>query len=321
VLDGTRTHTEWKAYIPQEQNAFVKNPTRGFISSANQFPVDATYPYYVHSNQYEAFRNRRINHVLSKSTSITPADMMKLQNDNFNLQAAESLPLMLSLINISSLKGEEARIAELLGYWDFVNSKESVAASYYEAWWNAFMELLWDEFYTAKVSLDIPDEYSVIRMMKNNPNLPFYDRVSTPDKEDLQQLVKLAFSQGVKRVNEWETANGKSAQWADYKDTYIQHLLRIDALSTHVRVGGNKGIVNASGHRAGPSWRFIVSLEKQQVKAWGIYPAGQSGNPGSRFYDNFVENWAEGKYYPLVFSSSMENVKKKAFFTTQLIPD
>jgi penicillin amidase len=26
-------------------------------------------------------------------------------------------------------------------------------------------------------------------------------------------------------------------------------------------------------------------------------PGGQSGNPGSKYYDNFIDTWAAGKYY------------------------
>jgi penicillin amidase len=43
---------------------------------------------------------------------------------------------------------------------------------------------------------------------------------------------------------------------------------------------------------------MVVELG-DKIDAWGIYPGGQSGNPGSYFYDNQVEDWAQGKYYPL----------------------
>ena len=29
------------------------------------------------------------------------------------------------------------------------------------------------------------------------------------------------------------------------------------------------------------------------------FKPGQSGNPGSPYYDNFVDYWATGRYYPL----------------------
>jgi penicillin amidase len=43
---------------------------------------------------------------------------------------------------------------------------------------------------------------------------------------------------------------------------------------------------------------MIVSLT-DKTEAWGVYPGGQSGSPGSKFYDNFVDQWVAGKYYPL----------------------
>lgn len=319
VLDGTNTDTEWKAFIPQEHQIFDRNPDRGFISSANQYPADATYPYYMQSYYYETFRNRRINEVLASPKQFTPADMMKLQNDNFNLQAAESLPLMLSLLDTAMLKGEERRIVDALGYWDFVNSRESLAASYYEAWWSTFLNLTFDEFEKENVALEMPNDYGVIRLMQTRPDLQFFDRLDTPEKEGLADIVNQSFRESVRMLTDWETKTQRPAQWADYKDTYIQHLLRMEALSRHVRVGGNSGIVNASGKRAGPSWRYVVSME-HPVRAWGIYPAGQSGNPGSAYYSNFINDWADGRYYELIFDTRFESVSKKALCVVSLNP-
>ena len=36
-------------------------------------------------------------------------------------------------------------------------------------------------------------------------------------------------------------------------------------------------------------------------KAVGIYPGGQSGNPGSKHYDDFVDTWVNGNYFELLF--------------------
>jgi penicillin amidase len=39
----------------------------------------------------------------------------------------------------------------------------------------------------------------------------------------------------------------------------------------------------------------------EQMNAFGIYPGGQSGNPGSKFYDNFIPIWANGEYVDFKF--------------------
>ena len=42
---------------------------------------------------------------------------------------------------------------------------------------------------------------------------------------------------------------------------------------------GDRNVVNATSENHGPSWRMIVEMSKPP-KAFGIYPGGQSGNPG-----------------------------------------
>jgi penicillin amidase len=64
---------------------------------------------------------------------------------------------------------------------------------------------------------------------------------------------------------------------------------------------------------------MIVSLEKTGVKAWGVYPGGQSGNPGSRFYGNLMEAWEQSKPYRLKFIKQ-EQLAKSTLATTTLKP-
>jgi len=45
--------------------------------------------------------------LLSEGKSITPQDMMKLQADNYNLKASESLPGWLKMLDSAKLNAEE----------------------------------------------------------------------------------------------------------------------------------------------------------------------------------------------------------------------
>src|SRR5690606_17358062 len=88
-------------------------------------------------------------------------------------------------------------------------------------------------------------------------------------------------------------------QWADYKDSYLGHLMRVPALNIHIRAGGGRDIVNAHSRTHGPSWRMIVSLEKSGVRAWATYPGGQSGDPGNAHYVDMLDRWLNGRYFSL----------------------
>jgi len=309
VLDGTKTSTEWQAFIPNDQNVMYKNPSRGFVSSANQYPVDNTYPYYIMSNHYEAYRNRRINQRLSEMSNITPQDLMKLQADNFNLKASESLPTLLSMLDVLKLNTNEMSAYKKLMAWNYFNSIDSEGASYFEAWSRALAPMIWDEMEGKTVSLPSPTAYTTVKLIKEKPDLSFFDIISTPEKENAADVVRKSFSESVKEISAWKDKKKKEPTWAEYKDSYIQHLARLEPFSYHVKHGGNSSIVNAHGKRNGPSWRMVVSLEKTGVKAWGVYPGGQSGNPGSAYYNNMIDVWTADRYFNLHFNTSAEQIQ------------
>ena len=50
---------------------------------------------------------------------------------------------------------------------------------------------------------------------------------------------------------------------------------------------------------------MIVHLT-DKVQAFAVYPGGQSGNPGSKFYDTFIDSWVNGKYYSVLFLKKQE---------------
>ncbi|MBE3111738.1 MAG: penicillin acylase family protein, partial [Acidobacteria bacterium] len=47
VLDGSDPADDWQGWVPRSHVPHVKDPERGFVSSANQMPADAGYPYYL----------------------------------------------------------------------------------------------------------------------------------------------------------------------------------------------------------------------------------------------------------------------------------
>ena len=82
-------------------------------------------------------------------------------------------------------------------------------------------------------------------------------------------------------------------------------------------MGGNRNALNAINHDKGPSWRMIVSFDKK-VTAYGIYPGGQSGNPGSVYYDNMIDYWAKGEYYQLHFIKSPEELGEHYLYSVAM---
>lgn len=301
IMDGTTSAFEWQGFIPFDQNPQVKNPPRGWVSSTNQHPTDSTYPYY-YCGYYEYDRSRRINELLAVDRKYTVEDMKQFQNDNYAYYAQDLLPFLMENVNDLNLNPGQKEVWDLLKDWDYMYSADSKAATAFEMIYDTLMVMVWDELqpYDEK-GLIAPTGYTTVQVMKNHPEHPLMDYKGTPEVEDAGDLLNMAFLAGVELYQDWKAENGKDPLWWMYKNTTVKHMARISAFSRPmVKIGGNRHILNATDGTHGASWRMVVSLE-DEVKAWGVYPGGASGNPGSYYYDAYIDTWAAGEYYELVF--------------------
>lgn len=296
-MDGADPRMEWQGYIPNDQNASTLNPSRGFVSSANQHPTDSTYPYYVFDNSYEFYRNRRMNSRLSEMINITVEDMQGLQFDDYYLHAVEALPIMLELIGSDFDNDAEAKkYISLLKQWDFYADPNQKAPTLFYIWWRETYGQIWKELSENVAPVVLPEIYQTVLFMKNEPNGEVFDLKKTSEMETAATHVKQGFKVLIAEMEKWKIEEGDFS-WANYKKTTIQHLVpQFKPFSVeNVYTGGGAGILNQTSGRSGASWRMVVELGPE-IKAFGIYPGGQSGNPGSKFYSNFIPIWANGEY-------------------------
>ena len=290
------------------------------MSSANQHPTDQNYPYYVYDSKYETYRNRVINDFFRSKEKFSVQDFKDLHNNNYNLKASEALPVLIELIESGpALTGTAQGYLNTLKSWDYYNHTDSLGASVFEALYNNYYSLVWDELKDADLALHLPDNYQTIALTKSDPNHVFFDRQSTAETESAAELARLALKEATNQLDQW-VKDGKSLDWATYKGTYAGHLLQaLPAFSRFdIPIGGNRSIVNATSKNHGPSWRMIVELG-DQTKALGVYPGGQSGNPGSRYYDSMIDTWAAGQYYELLFMPNNQ-AQSQLSFTTEFTP-
>ncbi len=303
-----REEYHWKNFVPQEQNPHVKNPLRGFVSSANQPPVNEKYPYYLGFDFENFKRGTRINRLLRSMQNITIDSMMKIQLDEKNMLAEYILPTLLENTDTSDFTPLQKQAWDTLRAWNYFHSAGSIGASIFKEWWKNIEENIWkDELGKLK-----PKNETTAYFIKNFPDSRWFDNIKTPEKETLSQILTSSYVLALKNLEErFGNRLNETWRWAKYKHTSIPHMAFKEAFGIeYLEVGGGKGIVNAIGAGWGPSWRMIVKLGKKP-EAYGIYPGGQSGNPGSPYYDNFVLDWAKGNYYKLHFVSRPSELKEK----------
>jgi penicillin amidase len=183
-------------------------------------------------------------------------------------------------------------------------------ARLYEQWWQDIRSYTWDELRKFRYYIKAPADEVMLNMILNEPGNAYFDMQDTEKKEDAADIITQAFVAAFKDVKQLQK-EGK-VKWSDYHKVNLMHLTNLAAFSRmNIPAAGQQGAPNAISLNWGPSWRMIVELGNRP-RAFGIYPGGQSGNPAGRYYDNFIDDWNNGKYYPLLFFMAIGEAQKQA---------
>jgi len=308
IMPGDDTTYAWRGLIPDSANLIMHNPERGFLSSANQMPYDTSYPYYL-GGTYPVYRGYFINKSLSAMQNISVEDMQKLQTSNHNIFAEMARPVLLKYINETSLNSDEKKYLNIFKKWKLNNDSGEVGATIFKLWWDSLMTVTYsDEFSQSALPLPWPEKSTLLDGIKKDSAYEFADNINTSAKETIATDITIAYKQAAAILQKLDSA--KRTEWAKYKESGVRHLLRIPALSRlNLNSGGDDNCLNAYTKFHGPSWRMVVELT-DNINAYGIYPGGQNGNPGSKYYDTFINNWLVGKYYKLLFANKNQLQKQ-----------
>ncbi len=312
ILDGSDPAYDWQGYIPADQNPTVKNPPRNFVSSANQSSTDQSYPYYINWEFAPYERGARINQRLGEMNKANVDSMVNLLQDNYGLFPKNLLPLILPLVEANTLNATQKEALKLVQDWKYFYNADEIAASIFDLWAKELTKAIWaDEFTVKGIPMRFPNRDRTIELIKNESQAIWFDNVHTPKKETLKDLVNTSFKFSTDSLARKYGPLGKDWAWGIVKNTHVPHLAKIPGFSSKtLAIGGAKSTVNAISETNGPSWRMVIELG-ENPKGFGVFPGGQSGNPGSKYYDNMVDYWAEGKLYDLYFMKSAQDNSAK----------
>lgn len=312
ILDGAEPSNDWQGWIPAAQNPTVKNPEREFVSSANQSSTDPTYPYYINWSFGSYERGKRINDKLKVMTNATTDSIRLMQSDNYSILAQDILPELLSKVDPANLNATQKEAFNITNTWNRFYDAKEIGASIFELWNKRLSFDIWDdEFTIADVPMRYPSRDRTVQLILKEPGSKWFDNIHTPAVETLNDLINESFKYACDSLERRYGPIGKRWEWANVKKTHVPHLANIPGFgSENLVMGGAKSTINALSETNGPSWRMVVELGKSPA-GHGVYPGGQSGNPGSPFYDNMIDTWAHGELYDLLLLKSSTDQSDK----------
>lgn len=307
IISGDSSKNSWKGFIEFDKSPNCLNPERGFISSANQRSTDLSYPNYYNNGDFRDYRGTMINRLLNNQKIWTIDELKKLQMNNYSLLAETALPHMFKNLDSTKLNSDQINYIQSLKIWDKNYDSTSVDAVKFEIWFQELYQLVWDEITTdtLKKYTSLPSEATTVRLMNSRSGSKYFDIVKTSELEKLTDIMLLSLDKAIQKYND-----KKYKHWADYKSARIDHMARIPSFGIpYISTSGSKDIINASWKTWGPSWRMVVELTKDGPKAFGVYPGGQDGRPGTNHYMEMIEKWRTGDYYALQYLKNDEDFK------------
>lgn len=346
VLPGASGEYDWQGYVPFNEMPYLFNPPQGYVATANHQTITSDFPYYVTHYWLPDYRYRRITELLAASDEHSVESLMAIQTDVFSVQARDILPILLAAFSehtTQALKPGISDALEILREWDYVMDAGASAPSLFTTWVNQLKTVIYkdemdragDNLYEHFLNTSF-DTKSLAKLIMGEGS-PWYDNVNTPDREDRETIIRLAFEKTVEDLT--ERLGKKSAKWTWDRMHTLSHPHTIagdDALGKFLNwwlglnVGpfpmhGSSNTVNAIGHsykdptvsEAGPSERSIIDLSNLDNSRM-VIPTGQSGHPFDRHYRDQAELYNTGQYRPVHFSR--EAVEQNAYSTLILHP-
>jgi penicillin amidase len=305
ILDGSDPDNDWHGWIPAEQNPTVKNPPRGFVSSANQSSTDPTYPYYINWKFEQYYRGKRINDKLFAMKNATVDSIRTMQMDNYSILAQDVLPAMLKYLDRSKMNSDHLTALAIITNWNKYYDANSVGAAIFNKWWVKLYDTIWRGHFAVKgIFLKAPSYARTEKLLLTDPSSKWFDDTHTTKTETCADVVNTSFNSTINEMVKNYGKPGPKWQWGLVKKTYINHLAGLPGFgSGEFSAGGTGGVINALRNNNGPSWRMVVQMGPA-VKGYGVFPGGESGNPGSFYYNDMFKTWKDGKLNELLFLNS-----------------
>ncbi len=321
--------------IPFQDIPQAYDPPTHMVFSANQRVVGKNYPYYI-GTTYDFFDNGYradlIHQTLSTKKKLSVADMETLQNSVQDYLATLLVPKLVSALKGQTLTAQEKSAVHLLATWHDTMTVSSQAAS---IWWEFLNNYLIDTFQPWWNADHVPvNQDSSLQINANVVSLqedleawtlhdPTNPAFTLPNgtKRTANSVMREAFTNALSFLSKQLGPSPQNWQWGNLHARAFPSLAQVPSLGFGPKAAsGDPWTINAADggmvSSAGPSWRFIMNWANGQ--GMGVYPGGQSENPLSPWYEDQINAWWNGHYFPM--QSVGQAVSKKELATWSLQP-
>ncbi|MFP3882348.1 MAG: penicillin acylase family protein [Actinomycetota bacterium] len=338
-VPGWTSEYDWVGTIPTEEMPRLLNPPQGFIVTANQPVLRPGSSPLIGTDAALGYRAARIQEMISATSSHDVQTMQDMQMDARDGGAETVIPYLLDAD--TSGDGAAAEMQELLEVWStgddaFQADGDSTGAAVYMAVWRHLLaNLFHDELPEDQWPTGGSRWFEVVASLLTSPTDPYWDDISTPETETMDQILVEAMSDAHAELTELLGPETADWTWGDL------HIARFENQSlgqsgiapvewlfnrtAPLRLGGSSSLVNAVGWDTDksylvdwvPSQRMVADLSDHDSSTF-IHTTGQSGHAFHGNYDSMIEMWVDGEHGPMPWTRPA--VEAVAVDTMTMVP-
>jgi len=323
---------DWDGLADPMLHPYDQDPPQGWLGTANQRVVPPGYGIQLSNAWYYPERSERLAELAGAGKHDTRS-MIAMQSDQTTLFAAKlkkmflapgmAQPLKSAIDALPDADRTKAREAYTrLMTFDGRLSAQSADAALYELFLQQSMQRTFlDELgpvdsaaWKAFVAQGMASYSAQADHLLGRDDSPFWDDVSTPQKEDKPAILARSLAAAV-GAGEAQLGNDRGTwQWGRlHRTTWTDANGR--TVRGPVASGGDHTTLNAAPYRWGdnfdtasiPSLRIVVDFAQAEPMI-GLNSGGQSSNPASTNYADGIDAWLKGQY--VSFPMQPQNFEK-----------
>lgn len=285
---------EWQGHLPIAAHPQKYDPPEGFVATANHNILPPGYRHTLAFHWAEPFRFQRVLEMIQARPKLTVTEMAAMQNDIVSIPARR-LIAVLKKMNVRWVGG--------FLNWDAVLRADSPDALIFEMWMAKLGPELFGDDFGARVT------WTRI--------LEFLEQKS-PEPE-----LKSTYEEAIAEIGRALGTDRTQWKWGRVHQVMFSHPLKHAAWNRgpYARPGDAHTVNATSGtafrQTAGASFRMVLDPSNWDNSVM-INTPGESGDPGSRHYDDLIQTWISGQHHPLPFSRTA--VEKAAIERWKLSP-
>lgn len=317
---------EWVGYVPFEELPHLYDPPAGYIVTANNRVAGDDYPRFIGHEYCMGDRAQRITELIEARDKINVAYVRRM---HFDLVSPTARVIAGHISGLACDDAELMTVAKMMTGWDGDLAADSPRAAIYEVFMRRCIALLLRD----KLGADLAARYAGKGPTPGLAASSFFGQrswewlqktLALPDShwfdlghgERRDDIVRLALRETIDFLKERLGPASSDWAWGKLHQIRFSHAVgQVPALAPLFNRGpfplggdGNTVWATGSGMAAlgsdqvvGPPFRHISDLGDWRDSS-GLLAPGNSGQPGSRHYDDQILAWFLGEYHPLLFT-------------------